>query len=622
MLQFIRTYAGSWIVKILFVFLILSFGVWGIGDVIRGRGQSSTVVTVGPVEIGRSELDQEFRRQMERLRPLFGGNLTAEQARQLGLVDQAVNVLVQRTLYDLAAKDAGLSVGVDTVRQRIADEPAFRNDAGQFDANRFRAVLRNNNLTEDGYIAVLRQEIGRSLVAGAVVAGATAPKPLVDALFRHQEEKRVAEVVTLPNTGDVGTPDDAVVKAYYDANIDRYTAPEFRAVSVLPLTIEAAGRDVEVTDAEIRAAYDERSGEFGTPERRTIRFVLVDDEAKAKQIADSAAATALDDAAKAAGEEVRSLDNVTKAEVLDLGDAAFALDKGKASAPVKTAFGWYVLQVTDIVPGATKSLDEVRARLIADIRREKGADRLYKIETQVDDALASGASLDEVAKGQGVALVTIPAITADGKTPDGAAVTGVPAVAEVARTAFSLEAGKTSGVIETKEGAFIVVHVTSVTPAAPRPLDSVRADVVAAWTAAQQAKKTAEAAQALAEKLKTGGDAGELARAAGGSIALTAPFTRDTTSVEGVPAEMVGKLFAANPGEVVTGATATAQVVARLKEVIPADPAAPGADTATLATQVSRGIENDLAAQFAEALRQRYPVTVERQRIAQMFAAP
>ncbi len=622
MLQFIRTYAGSWIVKILFVFLILSFGVWGIGDVIRGRGQSSTVVTVGPVEIGRTELDQEFRRQMERLRPLFGGNLTAEQARQLGLVDQAVNVLVQRTLYDLAAKDAGLSVGVDTVRQRIADEPAFRNDAGQFDANRFRAVLRNNNLTEDGYIAVLRQEIGRSLVAGAVVAGATAPKPLVDALFRHQEEKRVAEVVTLPNTGDVGTPDDAAVKAYYDANIDRYTAPEFRAVSVLPLTIEAAGRDVEVTDAEIRAAYDERSGEFGTPERRTIRFVLVDDEAKAKQIADSAAATALDDAAKAAGEEVRSLDNVTKAEVLDLGDAAFALGKGKASAPVKTAFGWYVLQVADIVPGAAKSLDEVRARLIADIRREKGADRLYKIETQVDDALASGASLDEVARGQGVALVTIPAITADGKTPDGAAITGVPAVAEVARTAFSLEAGKTSGVIETKEGAFIVVHVAGVTPAAPRPLDSVRADVVAAWTAAQQAKRTAEAAQALAEKLKTGGDAGELAQAAGGSIALTAPFTRDTTSVEGLPAEMVGKLFAANPGEIVTGATATAQVIARLKEVIPADPAAPGADTATLATQVSRGIENDLATQFAEALRQRYPVTVERQRIAQMFAAP
>lgn len=624
MLQFIRTYAGSWIVKILFVVLILSFGVWGIGDVIRGRGQSSAVAKVGPVEISGSELDQEFRRQMERLRPLLGSSLTAEQARQFGLVDQAVNVLVQRALYDLAAKDAGLSVGVDTVRQRIAEEPAFRNEAGQFDPTRFRAVLRNNGLTEDGYIAVLRQEIGRGLVAGAVVAGAAAPKPLVDALYRHQEEKRVAEVVTLPNAtaGDVGTPDDAEVKAYYDANVARYTAPEFRAVTVLPLTVETAGRDVQVSDEEIRAAYDERSTEFGQPERRTIRFVLVDDEAKAKTISAAASAGSLDEAAKAAGEEVRSLDNVTKSEVLDLGDAAFAQDKGKAGAPVKTAFGWYVMQVTDVTPGSVKPLEDVRARLAADIRREKGADRLYKIETQVDDALASGASLEEVAKGQDVALVTIPAITADGKTPDGAPVTGVPAVAEVARTAFSLEGGKTSHVIETKEGAFIVVHVTGVTPATPRPLDSVRAAVVAAWTADEQAKKTAAAAAALAEKLKAGGEAGALAQAAGGTVALTAPFTREATSVEGVPADLVAKLFTVAPNEVVTGAADGVQVVARLKEIVPADPAAPGADTATLATQVSRGVESDLAAQFAEALRQRYPVTIERQRIAQMFAAP
>lgn len=624
MLQFIRTYAGSWIVKILFVLLILSFAVWGIGDMVQGRGQSSTIARVGSVEISRAELDQEFRRQMDRLRPLFGAAFTAEQARQLGLVDQAVNVLIQRTLYDLAAKDAGLSVGLDAVRQTIADEPAFRNEAGQFDPTRFRAVLRENGLTEDGYVAALRQEIGRGLVAGAVVAGAMAPKPLVDDLYRHHEEKRVAEVVVLPNStaGDVGTPDDAAVKAYYDANIARYTAPEHRAITVLPMTVETASRDVAVTDEEIKAAYEERAGEFGTPERRTIRFVLVDDEAKAKEIAASAAESSLDDAAKAAGEEVRSLDNVTRQEVLDLGDAAFAQEKGTVSAPVQTAFGWYVLQVADVAPGSVQTLEQVRDRLAADIRREKGADHLYRIEVQVDDALASGASLEEVAKGQDIALVTVPAITADGKTPDGAAVAGVPAVAEVARTAFSLEAGRTSGVVETRDGAFVVVHVSGVTPAAPRPLDSVRADVVAAWTAAEQARKTAATAADLAEKMKAGHETGTLVQAAGGTVALTTPFTRDATSVEGVPADMVAKLFAAAPGDIVTGAGPDTQVVARLKEIVPADPAAAGADTAALVTQVSRGIENDLAAQFAEALRQRYPVTVERDRIAQMFAEP
>ena len=107
MLQALRSTVGSWIVKILFVLLILSFGVWGIGDIFRGR-TDTTAAEVGDVKISTVELDNAFRQEVNRLRQMLGGQIDAEQAKALGLVNQTLDQLIQWTLLSLAADDAGL----------------------------------------------------------------------------------------------------------------------------------------------------------------------------------------------------------------------------------------------------------------------------------------------------------------------------------------------------------------------------------------------------------------------------------------------------------------------------------------------------------------------------------
>ncbi|WP_353859140.1 SurA N-terminal domain-containing protein [Azospirillum formosense] len=626
MLQFIRTYAGSWVVKILFVLLIVSFAAWGIGDMIRTGGISSTVASVGKVDIDRAELDQEFRRQMERLRPMLGGNLTTEQARQFGLLDQSLSALVQRALYDQAARDAGISVGADVVRQRIAEEPAFRNAQNQFDANQFRSVLRNNQLTEDGYVALLRRETARDLVAGAVGAGVTPPKPLVQDLYRFRGERRVAEVVTLPNAaiGDVGVPDEAELTRYYEDHQVRFTAPEYRALSIAQLSADEIAKDIQIPDNELRAAYDERADELGTPERRTVEMVLADDEAKAKQIAEAAKAKGLTAAAKDAGIDVITLDNVTRNELPEIGDAAFALAQGAASDAVRSGLGWHVMTVTAIQPGATKTFEEARDQLLAELRKEKAMDSLYSIANRVEDQLASGAPLEEVAQAQSLPIAKIAAVDSSGKAPDGKdAAPGRPNFAAMVQTAFQLASGATSNLTEAPNNVFYAVRVDGVTPAAPKPLAEVRDQAVAGWQDDKRAKLAAERAQDIAAKLKQGSEAAaqDVASQSGASFAMTTPFTRDARSVEGLPGELVRKLFEVKPGETVTGATADSQVVARLKEIIPADPAASDATLATVESTVAQGLESDIMAQFGNALRNRYPVEVHRNRIDQFFAS-
>jgi peptidyl-prolyl cis-trans isomerase D len=629
MLQFLRGTVGSWVVKILFILLIISFGIWGIGDMFRKGGGSSAVASVGPVEIGRVELDHEFRRQMERLRPMLGGSLTAEQARQFGLLDQALSGLIQRSLYDLAASDLGLVIGTGVVRQHIAQEPAFRNQAGRFDAGQFHRVLQANNLTEAGYSAVMRRDIARGLLAQAVSGGAVAPKPVVDELYRWREEKRTADIVTLPHAGisDIGTPDDAGLVRWYEDHAVRFTAPEYRTVTLAQLSLDDMARDVNVADEQLRAAFDERASEFQAPERRTLDTVVVADEGKAKALAQAARqAGGLAKAAKAAGEQVLPLDRVTRDELPEIGDAAFALPAGGISDPLPSGLGWHIVGVTAVEPATTRTFDDVRDELLTTLRRDKAADQLFQVSGRLDDTLASGASLDEAAQKHGLRMTRLDMVDASGQKPDGTPATGVKALAEVVKVAFATAAGTTSRMTESAGGDLFALRVDKVVAPAVRPLADVRADAIAGWQDEQRATRAAALAEDIATRLRASpavdvpdAIAGSGAAKAGVSSAITTPFTRQGQTVSGLTPELVGKLFAAKAGEVVTGSSGKAEVVARVREIVPADPAAAGAATATLANSVAQGVGADLLAEYGQALQQTHPVMIYRQRIEQMY---
>lgn len=175
MLQAIRSRATSWVVKLLFGLLILSFGVWGIGDIFRQPGAEATVITVGAQKVTGVEVVEQVRRDVDQLRPMFGGTLDMAQARQLGIVDRSIEQIVQRRLYAEAASDLGILVGDDAVRRTLAANPQFRN-AGQFDARTFQAALQQMRTTEGLYVASLRQDIARVALTDPVASGAGAPR--------------------------------------------------------------------------------------------------------------------------------------------------------------------------------------------------------------------------------------------------------------------------------------------------------------------------------------------------------------------------------------------------------------------------------------------------------------
>ena len=625
MLQFIRGAVGTWVVKILFAVLIASFAIWGIGDIFRSHGPTTTVAEIGPIKIPASELEHEFQQQMDRLRRMFGGQFDMEQAKRFGLVDQTVGEIVQRSLLDLAAKDAGLMVGDDLVRQRIQQLPGFRNEQGQFDSERLLRALSANGLSEGAFGEMIREETGRQLVSNAVTAGAFAPKPLVEILYRYHQERRVAETLTLANDAmpDPGAADDAALTRIYEDKITRFTAPEYRTLTVGTVTLDDLAKTIHVSEDDLKTAYEARADEFQLPERRSFQQVLVDSEDKARKIAEAARAAHNDltAVAKTEGASVSELGPASETDVPEIGVSIFALEPNIIPDPFKSGLGWHVVKVTKIEPARVRSLDEVRADVESQLRKDRAADAMPTLTNSIEDALAGGATLEEAATKFKFALTKLDMVDATGAKPDGSRVAESPDLVHTLQTAFELAQGAHSPVTEGTDNSAFVVRVDGITPSHPRPLAEVRDQVTAVWKAEQQAKAAVAKAEDVETRLKSGEAIDAVAKATGAVLAITPPITRDSGQDAKLPADIVKALFTLTPGGETKGATPDGQVVVKLKDILPADPKAADAPLNAVRDAALKGISGDLMDEFGDALRLQYPVRINRERIQSLFSS-
>ncbi len=627
MMQAIRGRAGSIIVKVLFVLLIISFGFWGIytrSDYYQGNSPDTVIATVGDHSIRAESLQQALQPALERLRAQFGGTMDMAQAKQLGILDTLLGQLIDRSLLDQQTARLGLDVSDETIRAAIYDNPAFKGPDGKFDRQRYETLLRANGLSEDQLVVRLRSEVPRNDLLQAITVGAEAPRAVVDALYRYRNEKRLADIVAFPvaSVSGIGTPSEDALQKFYEAHPDLFRAPEYRSflvASLAPKDVESPG---EIPEDRLKKEYELRRDEFETGETREIQQILAPSEDKAKEAA-AAVAAGKDwkEVAKGLGQDLETVDLglLSRQEIPhELGDVAFDLPLDQVSQPIKTPLGWHILRVVKVAPATTQSFEQVKPKLEAALKLREAADRLDKTGNQADDALGGGTPLAEVAAKFGLKTVTIAATDDRGHDPDGKPVELPIAPDDVLKSAFATNQGDTSRIIDTDDGAIFAVHVEKVTPPQVRPLAEVKDKAIAALQAEQKREAATKQAEALAAAA-TGGV--PLAKAAGDkglTLLAAVPLSRGEKPGEATPPELVAKLFAAKPGDIVTTTEATGAYAAQLKE-IQSPETVPDADAAKLTTQLTGETGGALARSFTEALRRRFPVEIKREALDRSF---
>lgn len=609
---------------LLFGMLILSFAIWGIGDIFRSGGQALYVAEIGDTKVTEQDFSRRLNSELRDLSARLGSNLTLEQAQNLGLVDQVVSQVVTRGLFDETARKYGLVVSDQEIRETIAANPAFRDDLDRFDRTAFARTLQAFGLTEGQYIDGIKRDTKRQQLADAASRGVTSPKVLVDLLFAYQNEKRTAEVIALSNADaeDPGEPDEEQLKVFYEDNQDRYMAPEYRGVTLVQLTQKGLADEVAVSNEQIAEAFEERREDYSQPERRQVHQILFDSKDSADAaIAElksgrsfSAIAQQLTDA------EPVDLGNLARDEMIDeMAEAAFALAEGEVTAPIESELGWHLLQVASITPGKEAILADVEEEIAADIANSIAVENMVAMANELDDTLASGATLEEAATSLNLPLEVIPSVDRSGRDPKGDIIGGLPTGREFLQSVFTLGTGEESLLTETELGDYFIFRLDSVTEPEVRPLDDIRAEVLLDWQNEQREIATKTRAEALLARIQAGESIEELAAAEELEIVKTEAITRLERSPQKILAQTLPqRIFDMSPGDAAVIGSASGQLLVRLDEVQNASEDSTAYEA--LAGSLENGLRGDLIEQFVAAMHQDIGVTVNDLTIERMIS--
>jgi peptidyl-prolyl cis-trans isomerase D len=502
-------------------FLILAFGVWGIGDIFRGYGRS-TAAKIGDTEISIEQFRQEYNDRLQQIGRQLRRPITPAQARDLGIEAQIVGQLVAETAIDEKARKMGLRLSDAEVARSIMNDPGFRGPTGQFDRQRFEYAIRNAGYSEARYTAEQRKVSLRRELSLSIGADVPVPKTAALALERFENEQRAFDYVVLgpAQAGDIPAPTPEVLQKYFDERKALFRAPEYRKVVLLSVSPADVAATIEVSDADARRYYDDHRDRFGTPEKRRIQQIVFPNAEEAKSAAESLAkGQSFEALAAERGKKDTDIDLglVAKSELVDraVADAAFALPEGGVSAPVAGRFGTTLLHVVKIEPEKMKSFDEVAGDIRHDQAIERAKPAIQNLFDKVEDERASGLSLEEVGKKLKLNVRTIEAVDRSGRDPSGTPVADLPAGVDVVASAFATDVGVENDPLQTKDGGNIWYDVVGVTRSRERALDEVKDKVEAGWRADQIAERLAAKATDMVDKLKAGAPFAEVAAANG-----------------------------------------------------------------------------------------------------------
>ncbi|MGE5145459.1 MAG: peptidyl-prolyl cis-trans isomerase, partial [Candidatus Eiseniibacteriota bacterium] len=320
---------------------------------------------------------------------------------------------------------------------------------------------------------------------------------------------------------------------------------------------------------------------------------------------------------------VLKLGTLTKKELAlpALADAAFKVGKGEVSEPVKTDLGWHILHVIDVVPGKSPTFDEIKDKLKATLQKERAIDAMVDLERRVEDEIGRGSTIEETAKKLGLKLTHIAAIDAKGDDPAGKKVAGLPAGPEFLRQIFEQNVKEDGLVSETRAGAVYVLRVDSITPSALKPLDSIKAQVVAAWKEQQRHKAAEKKAEEIVKDVDGGKKLADIAAEMKLKVSDTPALIRSGVEAEkDIPGALRPQLFTTKLGHAVAGPTSDGYIVAAVKEIKPADPATDADGVKAVREQLAQLLKGDLLSGFGAALRERHPVNIDENTFNQLLS--
>ena len=561
-LKELRSASKSWVASIFVGLLVVSFAIWGVNDVFRGRSGRG-VAEVGGQWISADDYQRRYRSVLERYQTQANQQLTAEEIQALGLKESILNQLIDQTALDVMTRKQGLAVHDNSLKAAIQAMGAFQGVDGKFDPVTYQNRLSQAGFSPASFENDMRRQIAEQQMQEAVMVGSYTPRGLIEDLILYRGELREVSYILLDASlaGDIPAPDDKTLQAYVKAHADTFTRPELRTFDAVLFRPKDFADKQEVSEQDIKDAYDFDIDKYKVAEKRAVRTIAFGDESSARAAYDEikSGKKTFEQVGKERGysEAELAYNDETKAEASDpkVADAAFAAPGPGLIEPVNGALAWTIAEVKSITPGFTKTLAEVHDEIKAKLALDRAQDNIEKIVNQYIDGRAGGETMDELAKRLGLSLLRFNAVDAEGKDIDGKPASDAPETPELVAAAFAAEQGTENDPDFLKGGGEYVVSVDDVQPPAIKPFEKIAEEARADYLKDEQKKRLQSKAEELVAKYKTAGLGAAASSIGKTPIALASPLRRDDSN-DVLSPKVIEAVFNAKQNELVEGPAA------------------------------------------------------------------
>jgi peptidyl-prolyl cis-trans isomerase D len=621
MLRGIHKASANWlgraVMGVILGLIAISFGIWGIGDIFKGFGQS-TLAKVGSTEIRIDTFRTMYQERLQQLGRQIGRPILPDQARALGLDRQLLGQVISETLLDERARALKLGLSDAEVARRVTDDPNFKGITGQFDRARFEALIRSIGMNETRYLAEQRRVWLRQQLISTVGGELAPPKTALEAFNRYQNETRNIEYILLGSAqaGDIPDPAPEVLAKYFEERKILFRTPEVRKATLLVLTPTELAATVEISDADLKQAYEARKARFGTPERRHVQQIVFPNAEEARDASEKIA-KGMTFAALAAERSLKDSDfdlgTLAQSAMVDraIGDAAFSMKEGETSKPVEGRFGIALVHVVKIEPAQTQPFEQVAEQLKREVALDRAKNEVQTMHDKVEDERLSGVPITEAAKKFNLKTRTVE-VDRTGRMADGGQISDLPQGVDVLASVFTAEVGGDNDPLTIPQsGGYVWFDVAEIKPARDRPLDEVKDQVLTRWRNDEVASRLKTKATEMVDKLKGGASMAEVA-ASVNSRADWLPGLKRSSTPPNIPARAMADIFNTPKDGVgqADGATAADRIVFKVNEITVPEFNAESAEAKRVDEALRKAIGDDVVTQYLAKLEKDIGVTI------------
>ncbi len=514
-----------WLATPILGLLALIFAAWGAYGIVNiSFAPQDYGLKINGERISAETLNRAWQeRQAQYAQALNGAPLSPAQTQ--ALQQQLVSEYIRQTVLRQRAQAAGYRASEAEVMAAYRNEQAFQVN-GKFSPQAAQTMLEQVGMTPQQYEAERRQSLQISQLTEGIQLSDFLTSAELNRIYALENEQREIRYALLPaeRYGAAAKPDEAQIKAWYEAHPNDYMSPESVRLQYAVLSLDSIASQVSVKPEDLEAWYEKNKSRYSENEKRHAHHILVS-IADAKDPKSDAAALAKAQqllselkSGKDFGELARksSADPASAAQGGDLGwaeqnayvapfaDALFKLQPGQLSEPVKTQFGYHIIRLDEIRPAHVLSLSDNRPKIEVDYRRSVASEMFGDREEQLQQKLEqrSGGDLSALASEFGLQLGEVKDFTRAGAPPLG----GKPDLIQAVFNDDVLSGNRIAGPVALADDRLVIFKVLEHHASAPQPLASVHDEVAAAVRKDASTRAAKAAADQAVKRLESGDD--------------------------------------------------------------------------------------------------------------------